>query len=103
MLELTSIKYKDYTFIGLKIGLPKQPIYIVFTTHCILVGLLFQLEEMSEDIAIIKCCNDTSFISLLDSEIIEMNKKAKQLGYSFDMKGSEGLVYSIIKKNKDKI
>ncbi len=103
MLELRTIKDNGNTFIGVKLGLPRQPIYIIYTTQCIVVGVLYDIHNFNHNIAVVQVNENKSFNDLLNSRCIDMNDKAKCLGYELDMKGIEVLSHSLSKENKEKI
>lgn len=93
MLEWKSIVLEGKRFIGVYIALPKQKIYIIYSTKCILVGEMFNIDKINSNISV--CCvkKADSFASILKSEVISLNQKAIYSGYQKGMSGKEVLLY----------
>lgn len=92
MLEWKSIHLEGKRFIGVYIALPKQKIYIIYSTKCILVGEIFNLSKMRSNISICTMKKADSFASLLQSEAIALNCNARKNGYRIGMKGKDILL-----------
>ena len=98
MLEWKSIHLEGKRFIGVYIALPKQKIYIIYSTKCILVGDVFDLHKMRSNISVCTMRKADSFASLLQSECTALNFAARNNGYTIGMKGKDIL----LDKNKKK-
>lgn len=99
MLEWKLIKIDKYSFVGVFIQLPKIQLYIIYSTKCILLNDKFNIHTIREDIAVIIMERSSSFIDLLESNVVKMNRKAEIEGYHLGMSGKEVLLYKIQKKN----
>lgn len=98
MLEWKTITIQNHSFIGMHMVLPKQGIYIVTSTKCILVGSMFQVDKLSPYTCVFVMEKSDSFQSLLASKVIAMNEMAVQKGYHLTMNGKEVLLYQSDKK-----
>ncbi len=103
MIELKNINYKGISYIGIKIRLPKQSVYLLYTTHCILVSELFHISKFHQDIAVLQMHPLTSFEQIEEMKVIAMNDKANTLGYTMSMKGNEVLAHATTQKNKEEV
>lgn len=93
MLEWKTIKLQNHSFIGMHMVLPKQGIYIISSTHCILVGNMFEIDKLSPNSCVFVMEKADSFQNLLESKVKAMNEKAKRSGYHLTMNGKEVLLY----------
>lgn len=94
MLEWKTIHLEDKNFIGMHLVLPKQGIYVITSTKCILVGKMFSIEHLSPTSNVFVMEKADSFASLLESSIKQMNETAIKNGYKNFMSGKEVLLYS---------
>lgn len=95
MLEWKTIHLEDKRFIGMHIILPRQRLYLISSTKCILVGKVFDIENMTKSACVFIMEESDSFEALLISKVIQMNALAIELGYQLGMSGKEVLLYQI--------
>lgn len=101
MLEWKTIRLEDKSFIGMKMALPRQKVYLITSTKCILVGRIFNIDNMTKNTCVFIMTQSNSFEQLLTSNVVSMNKKAMDLGYQKGMSGKEVLLYQTqIKKEE---
>lgn len=93
MLEWKTIHLENKNFIGMHIMLPKQQIFIITSTKCLLVGEMFNIEKLSPTSSVFVMEKSNSFNALLESRVLMMNQYAISSGYSKKMKGREILLY----------
>lgn len=93
MLEWKTIRLADKSFIGMQMLLPRQKVYLISSTKCILAGKIFNLDNMTKNSCVFIMAKSNSFEELLSSNVIEMNKKATDMGYQKGMSGKEVLLY----------
>lgn len=93
MLEWKSIRINDKRFIGMHIILPRQAVYIISSTKCILAGKVFNIQNMTKSSCVFIMSESSSFEKLLTSKVIAMNTKAEEMGYHYGMSGKEVLLY----------
>ena len=94
MLTWKTIRINEKNFIGMYIALPKQKLFIITSTHCILVGEMFNVDFLSPRTNVLIMKKSNSFKALLESEIKTMNQTAQQNGYHLNMNGKEALLYT---------
>ncbi|NBK98139.1 MAG: DUF1805 domain-containing protein [Erysipelotrichia bacterium] len=93
MLEWKTIRLANKQFIGMLMILPKQNVYIISSTKCILVGNIFAVDKMTKSSCVFIMSQSHSFEQLLTSNVVMMNEKARKLGYQIGMSGKEVLLY----------
>lgn len=93
MLEWKTIKLEGKSFIGMHMILPRQGLYVITSTKCIIAGNLFDVTHLSPNVAVCIMQRSKSYSELLESKVAVMNERARQLGYSERMNGKEVLLY----------
>lgn len=101
MLEWKTIRLEDKSFVGMQMLLPRQKVYLISSTKCILVGNIFDIHHMTKSSCVFVMSKSKSFEELLTSNVIEMNTKATDLGYRIGMSGKEVLLYQTEIKKKE--
>lgn len=100
MLEWKTIHLADKRFIGMHIILPRQGLYLISSTKCILVGKVFDIENMTKSSCVFIMEESDSFEALLTSKVIQMNPLAIELGFQIGMSGKEVLLYQVQTEKK---
>lgn len=100
MLEWKTIKLEGKTFIGMHMILPRQGVYLITSTKCILAGNLFDIHHLSPASAVFIMEKSKSFSDLLTSKVVAMNEYAKKQHYHLGMSGKEVLLYQSTKANQ---
>ena len=92
MIDLKSVLIDDERVIGLKIKLPFTLLTFVFNTKGFLCGSEINIETLYLNQACICITSKSnSYEECLNSEVISMNKKAKDKGIEIGMLGKKAL------------
>lgn len=95
MVELRSIQFEGFHFIGVYLNLPHYPIHMIVSTHTILAQNNFSITFFNDEdktAAVIICRYTFGFDGLLDSEVIDYNLQAEAKGVVKGMNGREAMV-----------
>lgn len=93
MIDLKSIRLEDERVIGLKIKLPFTLLIFVFNTKGFICGKEMNMASLYDNSACIcMISKSNSYEECLNSEIVAVNKKAKDKGIKIGMTGKEALL-----------
>lgn len=95
MVEIKTIHIQENSFIGILLKLPKNMIYMITSTRCILAGEQFDINyfnrvKKQSRIVLVEDCDD--FEDLLTSRVVKISDAAKALGVQEGMSGEAALV-----------
>lgn len=97
MVEVKTVKIKNQHVIGIHLCLPGNPIYFLVTTHMIIAGKYFHTEAFKHSkVLFVKVEDSSSFSSILNSKVSDMNIIAMDLGIEIGMNMEEVLEHEEI-------